>query len=116
MEDIVQSAQSLAHMLINSDIYKNYNDAKAEIKTRPDLLKKIEEYKSLNMRYQLSMIKENENPPSFDDEKRLSYMFQQLIADEKSRQFLESEKKLFTLMERIYDIIGTACKIEFFDC
>ena len=115
MEEIVLMAENLAGKLIQSDIYKDYHEAKTDIKKRPDLLAKLKEYKSLNLRYQLAVIKENPELSSFDDEKRLSSMYQQLVADEKARQFLESEKKILILIEKIYDIIGTACKIELFD-
>ena len=113
IDNILKLAEDLVENLKKSDVYCDFLNAKKNVDDNPELKEKILKYKKLNFEYQCKIM--NEANVSFDEEKHISSMYHTLLLDAEAKFFLESEKKLVELLDRIYNIISGPCEIEMFD-
>lgn len=108
--DVIEMAGLLAEKLKETEAHTNYERSKNKIHMDEDLTLKIYRYKKMNFDYQHKLM--NNIEPSFDEEKKISGLYSELLLNDDARLFLESEKKLIDLVSDIYNIIGEACGLE----
>lgn len=112
MDDMLSLAGTIANKLKNSDMYKQYISAKHTVNSNPELKSSIEKFKRANFDYQHKIM--NNKTPSFEEEKEISSIYWSLMRNNDTKNYIESEKKLVELLDKIYNIIGSACEIDMF--
>ncbi len=112
MDDLFDIAKSIGEKLKSTDLYNEYITSKNNILKDPELNLKVYRYKKLNFEYQSKII--NGFMPAFDEERRISTIYWELVLNKDAKAFLESEKKLVELINSVYNIIGDSCEIGMF--
>lgn len=112
MDDMLSLAETIADKLKESDMYKQYISAKHTVNSNPGLKSSIEKFKKANFDYHHKIM--NNESPSFDEEKEISSIYWSLMRNDDTKNYIESEKKLVELLDKIYNVIGGACEIDMF--
>ncbi len=110
MDTVIETAHRLVAELEASEPYTRYVACYDAIKDNFECIFKIKEYKRLQFEF---LAKESQgNPPNYDEEKILSKLYSDLLLDEKTNAFFESEKALLKLLNEVYAIIGNSFKLD----
>ncbi len=102
--DLINKATEISEEFVNSDLYKEYLVLLEKIKKDYSLLEKIGNYKRAQINFQ-GQVLANE-VPSFEEEKKLSALYTELVMNEDCRNFLKVEAELLKNLNQIYEALG----------
>lgn len=106
MKKILECAEELKKILVDSDVYQNYLLAKKNLSDEDfELIKK---YKQLH----IDFINNKNN--SFETEKIISSLYSRLNLNPRTRDFLKSELVLTDCLKKIYIKIGESLDLNVF--
>jgi len=106
LKEILDQADNLVKNLFESDIYKNYLEARKKLNQEDLVL--IRQLKKL----QKEFVTVNNN---FENEKLLSNIYAKLCLANNTRRFLESELKLTEFIKILNIKLSNAIKLDYFD-
>lgn len=112
MDKILNTATILKNELLSSDIYKNYITAKSNLKNSPEIYKRVNDFRDIQIEGRSSEILENSMP--LDKEAYFSKLYSDLMLNKIASDFFESEHLLLVLYNKILDIICEDIDIDFF--
>ncbi len=102
--DLISMASEISDKFISSELYKDYLVLLEKIEKDENLKLKITNYKKEQIAFQ-SKVLANEST-SFQDEKRMSVLYTELIMNEDCRKFLKVEAELLKGLNQIYEALG----------
>jgi cell fate (sporulation/competence/biofilm development) regulator YlbF (YheA/YmcA/DUF963 family) len=112
MDDVFSMAEAVADKLKNSESYTEYLSVKQKINNDPELKYQISAFRKANFDYQYRFL--NNESPSFEEEKAVSSIYWKLMSNADAKKYLECEKSIVERLERIYNIIGSACELDLY--
>ena len=104
LDDIFSMSRDLGQRISESGIYKDYNMALLKVKSSPELMAGIAEFKRVQIDYSRGEI-------SFDQEKHLSKMHFSLYSNSDAARFLEIEKKMLALILEVHENLWADCDV-----
>jgi cell fate (sporulation/competence/biofilm development) regulator YlbF (YheA/YmcA/DUF963 family) len=110
MDKILEQANFLSNLIKDSNEYSEYNKYKDIINNRVDLKDKLKELKKIELEIYLNKV--NGTDINFDEEKKLSHRFSELLIVDETRNFLESEKNLLEIITKTQSIISDTFESE----
>ncbi len=102
--DLIAMANEISDKFISSELYKEYLELLEKIEKNKSLKDKISNYKMEQINFQGKVLA-NE-PTSFEEEKKLSSLYTELIMNEDCRKFLKVEAELLKALNQIYEALG----------
>lgn len=112
MDKILNTATNLKNELLNSDIYKNYITTKDSLKNSPEINKRVEEFRTLQIKARSNEIL-NE-PIPLDKEGYLSKLYSDLMLNKLAADFFEAEHLFLVLYNKILDTLCEDIDVDFF--
>ncbi len=109
MDKILSLTEELVKTIKDSDVYNTYITSLNEINEQPLLKFKIDHYKTLRFQFEE---KRMNGESSFSDELSLSNFQSDLMLNQLTATFLNSEKAVVTMLTNIYSALGNAIKID----
>lgn len=110
MEEILALTREIAFSIKESNIYKDYLEARQKVDNNPDLKKKIVDFKQKHVEFQSKRSK-NEDV-SFDEEKYVSRLYFDLMLNDEAKKYFDNEEVLLHLMGSIYKTLDEECRID----
>ena len=106
MDKILEEAQHLNKILVDSDVYQNYLYAKKNLDEESEKL--LIEYKKLYCKY-------SNGDMEFEQEKILSSIYSKLMLNKNSRLFIQNELALTQLIKEIYSKLIENIEVDLFE-
>ena len=103
MEDVWAALSNLKRAIETSDEYAAYLKSKRRLENNPVLFDELAGYKKKNCGYTFSVMDGSQE--SFDFEKHLGDVYWGLKRDATAGAFIDAEKNLVDLLDRIYNEI-----------
>lgn len=111
MDDSISAlARELAEQIGSSESYRKYSEIKAKIIENSFLTFKIKEFKRAHVEYQLKAM--NNEPVAFEEERRVSKLYADLMLDNDAKEYLENESAILAMIARIHKILNERCRID----
>ena len=104
--NIYDTANRLAYEMKNSEEYKNYKKQKEEIANQPELKEKLEKFEK--ERYEVQIAAISEGKQEIEKANELQNLYVELIANEKMKQYFDSELKFNIMLADVNKIISEA--------
>lgn len=98
--ELENKARELSEMLVESEIYKRYTQAKANLKKDTDLSARVDEYRRRNF-YIQNGTAENK----MDELRKLEGEYYETLSNSAVKEFLDAELLLCRSIQKINDII-----------
>jgi cell fate (sporulation/competence/biofilm development) regulator YlbF (YheA/YmcA/DUF963 family) len=102
MNDSILLSRKLNETIKSSEVYQRYEECKARLQERPDLVQALNEFKQKNIAIQSD---ENIDNP-YDEVVGLFTEYEGLIRDSVVNDFLKSEQRLCKMMKLIQEEIS----------
>jgi cell fate (sporulation/competence/biofilm development) regulator YlbF (YheA/YmcA/DUF963 family) len=107
MNDTITLSRKLNETIKSSELYRTYEECKAELLKRPDLLRALNEFKQKNLD-----IQNNENIDNpYDEINHLFSEYDGLLRDTVVNNFVRSEQRLCKMMKLMYEEIADGLDI-----
>ncbi len=104
--NIYDTANRLAYEMKNSEEYQNYKKQKEEIANQPELKEKLEKFEKERYEVQIAAISQGKQETEKANE--LQNLYIELIANEKMKQYFDSELKFNIMLADVNKIISEA--------
>lgn len=98
--ELENKAEELSEMLVNSDIYRTYVEARSRLEENEDIFKKVNEYRKKNFVIQ-NEIADNK----VEQLRNLEHEYKDILKNTIVRDFLNSELVLCRTIKKINEII-----------
>jgi len=95
MSDINQAIDGLVEAIKESQVYKDYSSSKAILEGRPQLKRKVDEYRLKNM-----LLQENKETV-FDESFKLQKEYAEVLNDPYVRAYLTAESALCRIFQKV---------------
>lgn len=106
-------ANALKIELLNSDIYKNYVNAKSNLKNSTEIYKKVCEFRATQIQERSNEL--IDSPIPLDKETYLSKLYSDLMLNKLACDFFETERLFLILYNKILDAICEDIDFDFFN-
>jgi cell fate (sporulation/competence/biofilm development) regulator YlbF (YheA/YmcA/DUF963 family) len=104
LDEVRRAAEKLAESIKNSDLYVAYQRSYEDCKPDEAMMTRLREFKAT----ETAAWNQCDESISFEDEKKISALFSQLVLNEKTKTFLENEAKLCAMLRDVYRITASA--------
>jgi hypothetical protein len=108
-DGLMARVRGLADAFAKSSLYADYLVYKADIERDPILSLRVSVFKEAQAEYERMLA---EGTVAFDDEKRISHMYAELMLDGSAGPYLECETKLLDLYRNTLDTLAAACMLD----
>ncbi|OUQ60603.1 hypothetical protein B5E58_01660 [Tyzzerella sp. An114] len=100
----------LSNAVNESKEYKEYCKYHKELLENPEIKKIVDDFRILQTEIELKRL--SENSVSKEEEQRVDKLYDKVSENELCSNFIESEKKLITLVSEIYKMLGENISID----
>lgn len=98
--ELEKKAEEIAEMLVNSDVYKTFVEAKNKLAEKQDILKKVNEYRRKNFE-----IQNGTADNKAEQLRNLENEYKEILRNTEARNFLNAELILCRNIKKINEII-----------
>ena len=109
MNEYIQKAEEFSKFLASSPMYANFIKARSNISVKPELSSEMKEFRQMQLDYELSVLQGGHT--DFEKEKELSRRYSRLILNQEIREYLNCEKALMDMLNKVDEIIAKACPV-----
>jgi cell fate (sporulation/competence/biofilm development) regulator YlbF (YheA/YmcA/DUF963 family) len=104
--NVYDSAHTLAQAIKASEEFKQYDSAKKEIKSNPEIEKMITDFQAKQIEFQAKQFSGQDILP--EDMAAIQQLYGILLKDPLAARYLENEMRFSLMMKDVYEIIGEA--------
>ena len=106
--NVYDTVNRLAKEIKESEEYKEYKKMKELLKEKPELKEKLDSFEKARYETQISTMKGEE--PSKEQVENLQRIYLELIQNDITKKYLDTELKFNTMLSDINKILGEAVK------